>query len=207
MKPSDEELRREIAALRDDPQPSAEADRRFADMLEKHATPRPTRHLRAAALLSIAASLLLVVFGLGWYFGQDESQQELAATRTLMLELMQNESSSTRIRAATVSLDLEVADPEVIANLGRMLRQDENTNVRLAALDALSRFADEPAARREMLDAMGEAPPPVVRLQLLEILVGLEEKRVLPYLEDLIQNDTLPQRLRDAAQLGAFKLI
>ncbi len=206
------DLRRQLAAL-PDPQPSAEADARFAKMLaghdqEKPAPPARTRHLRPAALLSIAASVLLLVFGLGWSFGSDtEMENELAATRTLMLELMHDRSSSTRMRAATVSLDVAIADPEVIAHLGKMLRTDENTNVRLAALDALRRFAAASEAKQEMLDAMGGNPPPAVRVELLETLVNLNEKRVLPYLEELRQNDTLPQQLRDAAELGTFKLI
>ncbi|MBB4079649.1 hypothetical protein GGR28_002274 [Lewinella aquimaris] len=205
-------LRKEIANL-PDPQPSAAADRRFAEMLAAHTKPErssgQTRRLRPAALLSIAATLLLLVFGLGWYFGSTESdaERQLAATRTLMLELMQDRRSSQRMHAATVSLDIDVADPEVIANLGLLLRTDENTNVRLAALDALRRFADAPAARREMLDAMGSDPPAAVRVQLLETLVGLNEKRVLPYLEEIISNDSIPRRLRDAAELGTFKLI
>ena len=208
-----EQLHRQLATL-PDPQPSQEADSRFAKMLAGYCqeTPAPpaakTRHLRPAALLSIAASVLLLVFGMGWYLGSDnESEDELAATRTLMLELMQNESSSTRMRAATVSLDVPIADPTVIANLGRMLQNDENTNVRLAALDALGRFAAAPAARQELLDAMGGDPPPAVRVQLLETLVKLQEKRVVPYLQDMITNDSLPKRLRDAAELGTFKLI
>lgn len=221
--PDDKDLEREVAALDElrrqlaglpDPQPSREADDRFAKMLavecrEISAPPvQKTLHLRPAALLSIAASVLLLVFGMGWYLGSDKKlEDELAATRTLMLELMQDKSSSTRMRAATVSLDVAVADPEVIANLGRMLQTDENTNVRLAALDALRRFATDPAARQELLDAMGGDPPPAVRVQLLETLVNLQEKRVVPYLQDMITNDSLPKRLRDAAELGTFKLI
>ncbi len=216
--PDLDDLRRALAAL-PDPTPSAETDRRFAALLATHPAgvlplaPR-IRQLpdsyRSAALLSIAASLLLLVFAMGWYFGSEngnESDRQLAATRTLMLELMHDERSSARMRAATVSLDVAVADPEVIANLGLLLRTDENTNVRLAALDALRRFATSPAARQEMLDAMGGDPPPAVRVQLLETLVGLNEKRVLPYLRDIITNDSIPRQLRDAAELGTFKLI
>lgn len=213
---NDEELRREVAALDQlrqqlaalpDPHPSRGSDDRFAKMLAGH--DRKILHLRPAALMSIAASLLLLVFAMGWYFGNSdhELEGELAATRSLMLELMDNQSSNARMRAATVSLDIAVADPEVIANLGKMLRTDENTNVRLAALDALGRFAATSQARQEMLDAMGGDPPPAVRVQLLETLVNLNEKRVLPYLEELKRNDSLPQRLRDAAELGTFKLI
>ncbi len=229
----DPELASELALLREmrdaiaevpDPVPSAETDRRFAELLTTHTRapklngtvrPLPARSregslLRPAALLSIAASMLLLVFGLGWYFGRGttgELEQQLASTRTLMLELMNAEHSTTRMRAATVSLELSVADPVVIHHLGRMLRTDEKTSVRLAALDALARFSATRAARDEMLDAMAGDPPPAVRVQLLETLVALNEKRVLPYLEEIINNDSIPRPLRDAAQLGTFKLI
>ena len=206
-----DELRREIADL-PDPTPSAAADRRFAEFLRERSEPPPlmTYHLRPRPLyLSIAASLLLV-FALGWYLGgvpDRELERQLAATRTLMLELMQDQRSTTRMQAATVSLDVPVADPIVIDHLGRMLRTDENTNVRLAALDALQRFAESPLVREELLMAMSADPPPAVQVQLMETLIALNERRVLPYLEELIKNDTLPRQLRDAAELGSFKLI
>ncbi|WP_116127721.1 HEAT repeat domain-containing protein [Lewinella sp. IMCC34183] len=205
-------LLREDLCQPEDVAPSPAADRRFAELLATQPEPsavRRTLHPRAAALIGVAASLLLV-FGLGWYSGRSDTTQlesQLAATRTLMLELMQDENSTTRMQAATISLEVAVADPAVIANLGRMLRTDDNTNVRLAALDALQRFADDPAARQEMLDAMAGSPPPGVQAQLMETLVHLGERRVLPYLEDLIQNDSIPRPLRDAAELGTFKLI
>lgn len=209
------QLMREELCRPEDLAPSPAADRRFAELLAAEPDPvavrRPLHPLRhwAVPLIGVAASLLLV-FGLGWYSGRSgatEVERELAATRTLMLELMQDASSTTRMRAATVSLEVGVADPVVIANLGRMLRNDENTNVRLAALDALQRFAAEPAAREEMLAAMDGNPPPAVQVQLMETLVRLRERRVLPYLEELIRNDSIPRPLRDAAELGTFKLI
>ncbi len=215
---TDPELREELELLSllrtdlcqpEDPVPSREADRRFAALLEVPAVRRP-RHLRPAVLMGMAATALLLVFGLGWYFGRSDTtdrERQLAATRTLMLELIQDPNSTTRMQAATVSLDVPVADPEVIAHLGQMLRTDENTNVRLAALDALQRFTDAPAARQEMLSAMAGDPPAAVQAQLLETLVRLNERRVLPYLKELIQNDSIPRPLRDAAELGTFKLI
>ncbi|PPK87798.1 HEAT repeat protein [Neolewinella xylanilytica] len=227
---SDPDTARELASLRQlreatasvtDPEPSPAADQRFAKMLAGYGestesptepAPRPAsvRHLRPVALLGMAASLMLLVFGLGWYFGRSDTselERQLAATRTLMLELMEAEQPTTRMRAATVSLEVEVADPVIIRNLGHLLRTDEKANVRLAALDALVRFESAPAARDEMLAAMAGDPPPAVRVQLLETLVALNEKRVLPYLEEIINNDRIPRPLRDAAELGTFKLI
>jgi hypothetical protein len=214
--PEDDELRRQVAAL-PDPVPSGATDARIRAMIAEAASgtsgrpPGKRRHLRAAApLLAVAAGFLVLVFAVGWVLGNRQSDREydeLLATRTLMLELMRARDSHQRIRAATASLSLEEADPVIISQLGRMLRQDVSTNVRLAALDALLRFADQAAARDEMLAALGEAPPPAVQIQLMETLIRLNEKRVLPYLEDIIESDSLPRQLRDRAELGTFKLI
>jgi HEAT repeat protein len=169
-----------------------------------------TPHLRTAALLSMAAGFLLLIFAAGWILGNratDRQEKDLIATRTLMLELMRADGSHDRMRAATTSLELDEADPTTIHRLGRMLRRDESTNVRLAALDALQRFGDTPAARDEMLAALGENPPPAVQIQLMETLVQLGERRVLPYLRNIMKTDSLPRQLRDRAELGTFKLI
>ena len=206
-------MRADLAAT-PDPRPSPATDARFAALLKDACQePRPApkvRQLRPAALLGIAAGILLLVFAGGWLLGRrdaGELERQLAATRTLMLELMADERSTTRMRAATVSLEVAVPDPLIIENLELLLRTDASTNVRLAALDALRRFGDAPAARAALLAAMAEDPPPAVRVQLLETLVQLREKRVLPYLEELITNDSIPRALRDAAELGTFKLI
>jgi HEAT repeat protein len=124
-----------------------------------------------------------------------------------MLDLMKDDRTSSRIQATTVTLSLLVADPTVINNLAYLLQNDENPNVRLAALDALRRFADDPQVREEFLLALEGNPPEVLRFELIEILVHLEEKRVLPILEKMIDADSLPQPVRDAAQMASFKLI
>ncbi|MBC6996317.1 HEAT repeat domain-containing protein [Neolewinella lacunae] len=226
---NDAMLRAELAELQallnevagqPDPAPSARADARFAAALEAalaNAAPagaKPLARVRSLPRFSYrtvaAAVVILGVFASGWYLGNraDRSlEQELAATRALMLELMHNASPSTRIQAATVTLELTIADPVSIGQLGYLLRNDESANVRLAALDALRRFTGSELARAELLAAMGEGPPDVVRFELIETLVRCQEARVLPYLEDIIQTDSLPQPVRDAAQLASFKLI
>lgn len=163
-------------------------------------------------MAGIAAAIALVFTAGRFYEGgaNMEAEQQLAAHRTLvteMMELMKSDRTSNRIRATTVTFELPEADPVTTANLGYLLRNDENANVRLAALEALSRFPNDTDVRDELLAAMNESPPPVVRFELMETLVGMNEKRVIPYLEDLIDTDSLPQPVRDAAQMATFKLI
>ncbi|MEL6357853.1 MAG: HEAT repeat domain-containing protein [Bacteroidota bacterium] len=197
-------------------QPSTAMDQRFASLLatakSELVEPIPQAKVRRIRpwRIAAAAAVLLLVFAAGWYFGsgaEDRQSQVLAANRALMLELMKDERTSARVRATSLTLDLEEGDPEIIANLAYLLCNDENTNVRLAALAAIKRFSQYPIAREELLNALNQNPPEVVRLQLIETLVHLEEKRVLPLLEDLIENDSVPQHLRDAARMGTFKLI
>lgn len=212
------ELMAEITAA-EEPTLSAAADARFETMLatavkeQGEATetivrslPPRKRYARAFA----AAAAILLIFAAGWYVGGAEDRataRQLAATRTLMLDLMKDSRPSARIQATTVSFDLPTADPQTIADLGHMLRTDESANVRLAALDALRRFPNEPAVREILLSAMNESPPDVVRFELIETLVRFNEKRILPYLQDMIDADSLPRPVRDAAQMASFKLI
>lgn len=193
------------------PQPSAAADERFNQFLADITQERPAKVRRLPVWQSAAAAaVLLLTFTLGWYFGtandRDVSRQ-LAASRSLMMELMNDQRMSARLEATAVALEIPIIDAQVINNLGYLLREDENTNVRLAALEALSSFVDEPLAREEMLTAMEVELPEIVRLQLIDLLVRVEEDRVIPFLEELIENDTVPRFLRDAAQMGTFKLI
>jgi hypothetical protein len=227
---TDEALREELAELRalqadilaiPEARPSAAADTRFAEMLAqeqaKVATIKelparaPTKaRIRRLPQWAAAVAILLLAFAGGWLLrgaGQSDTERQLAATRELMLDLMKDDRTSSRIQATTVTLSLLVADPTVINNLAYLLQNDENPNVRLAALDALRRFADDPQVREEFLLALEGNPPEVLRFELIEILVHLEEKRVLPILEKMIDADSLPQPVRDAAQMASFKLI
>ena len=223
----------ETIALAPEPAPSTTADDRFERMLDvavrdngaslitedrAGASPMaPAATVRRLPfyqhpmmkLAGVAAAILLI-FVAGRISVPDVSgdlNEELASTRALMLDLMENELTSERIRATTVTFELDTADPETTQRLGYMLRNDENTNVRLAALEALRRFPNDPVVREELLTAMSETPPDVVRFELIETLVRANEKRILPYLEDIIDTETLPQPVRDAAEMASFKLI
>lgn len=226
------ELLMEEIVMQAEPAPSVEADKRFAAMLasaaggvanESDETPvagviSPSKQKRSSGavlrslvwkIAGVAAAIALVFLAgrFSVHDGVSDIDRELAANRTLMLELMKDERTSARIRASTVTLALPRPDPVTTANLGYLLRNDENANVRLAALDALRRFPHDRGVRGELLAAMKESPPDVVRFELIETLVRMGEKRILPYLEEIIDTDSLPQPMRDAAEMASFKLI
>ncbi len=196
-----------------EPEPSSRADDRFESLLADAIGQPPRRQVKVRSLIwkvvGIAAAIALV-FAAGRFYqagSNADFDRQLAANRTLMLELMQAERSSDRIEATVVATRMAAPDSETTEDLGYLLRSDDNTNVRLAALTALRRFAEDAGVRNELLRALAADPPLVVRIELVELLVSVREQRALPYLEELMRSDSLPRPVRDLARLGAIKLI
>lgn len=205
-----------LAEVNSQPEPKVTPamDDRFEAMLAEAVltTPQdeaPIRKLpvRRGFRRMAAAAAILLIFTVGYNLGVNKQETELSAARTLMLELIDADRPSDRIRATNAAFELEVAEPAVIRDLEHLLRNDPSNNVRLAALDALRRFRTDPAVANVLLSAVEDNPPEVVRFELIETLVRMNDTRLLPYLQDLIEADSLPQPVRDAAQMASFKLI
>ena len=157
---------------------------------------------------SVAAAALLLFLG-GWYLGQNRAsalENELADIRTQVESLIQDQRTSSRMRAVSMTQELPTVDQEMIAQLGRLLREDDSSNVQLAALEALAGYPNDLNARQQLINALAEDIPAVVQIQLIETLVTLEEVRILPQLEDWSEDESTPTHLRDAAQLARLKL-
>lgn len=165
---------------------------------------------------SIAAAIILAI---GVFAGQKINQfqmqneemaairEELNQTKLAMQQLMQQTSTSRRIKAVNLTYDLPKADKEIIENLEYLLNRDESANVRLAALDALSQFAIQtPEARQILINALRHQDKPVVQIALIQVLVKLEANGAVPLLDELIENGQITDKVRDEAELGRFKL-
>jgi len=164
-----------------------------------------------------AAAVILVLSGIGagfWISNQQRQQDELAAirkemdaTKALMQSMLGNETSaSQRIRGATVALDLNKADDEVVNALVHTLNDDPNSNVRLAALEALSKFQDEPTVRRGLITSLSTQKDPVVQIALIQLLVRMKEKTVLKDLQHIVDDERNMKAVKDEAYNGILKL-
>src|SRR5437588_13057491 len=72
-------------------------------------------------------------------------QSDLANTRRLVvLYMLQQQSASARLEGVTWSTREQQLDPQVLSALLHTLRYDQSVDVRLAALDALSRHSAQP---------------------------------------------------------------
>ena len=63
------------------------------------------------------------------------------------------------------------ADPKVLDALLHTLRYDNSVDVRLAALDVLSRYSNRPEVHQGLVEALQGQQSPLVQLSLIDVLV------------------------------------
>ena len=130
-------------------------------------------------------------------------RQELAATRQMVaLSMLQQQSASQRLEGVSWSTRLPEPDPKVMGALMHTLRFDNSVDVRLAALDALSRYADRPEIRRELVDALQTTQSPLVQVALIDLLVDLHDKSAVPQFKKFQQDPEARSYGKEAGGLG-----
>jgi hypothetical protein len=165
----------------------------------------------------VAAAVALVVIGggLGYWISKYQAQQEdiakikneLQATKNIMMALIQNdESASQRIQGVNVAMTIEKADDQVVKALIKAMNQDPNTNVRLAALDALSKFYFEPVVKKELIESLSTQDDPVVQIALIQLMVKMNEKKIMNDLKRIIDDADAIKPVKDEAYTGIMKL-
>lgn len=160
----------------------------------------PVKKNRFRDLMKIAAviSLLLCSYILGKY-QTDNSKNSLSDTSEFetdqeeMLSLLENTSASKRIKGVNYFEDIRNPDPEIIEALTERMLNDENENVRLAAVEALSQFTTSEEVKDSFIKALKSEKAPVIQIAIIQTLVKIQEKKaVAPMKELLEENSTEP---------------
>jgi HEAT repeat protein len=122
------------------------------------------------------------------------------------LSLMQQQSASDRLKGVTWSSRLEEPGREVVSALLDTLLHDPNVNVRLAAIDALARFADEQRVRQGAIDALQTTSSPMVQVALIDFVVGVREQNSVETLKRMAADPGLNETVRARASQGLDRL-
>lgn len=165
--------------------------------------------------VAAAVALLAVSFFAGrWVVQQDARNKELAQlkveleqTKELVLSSLQNKTSaSTRLYGVNAAYESENADAEIIRVLIKTMNEDENVNVRLAAVQALSQFSDQPGVVNALVQALEMQKEALVQIALINLMVELKERRALEKLERIIRDKSTLEAVKDEAHMAVFKL-
>lgn len=134
-------------------------------------------------------------------------EAELASTKQLVvLSMLQQQSASARLEGVNWSTREQQIDPQVLSALLHTLRYDPSVDVRLAALDALSRHSTQPQVRSSVVNALQEQQSPLVQVALIDQLVEWHDREAKPRLEKLRQSQDLNPAVREHADWAISKL-
>ena len=191
-------------------------ERARASRLRERAATAITRWWPRQPALQAALSAALLLIGV--FVGrQTEPQapppeinavrQELHDMREMVtLSLMQQQSASERLKGVSWSNQLERPGSEIVAALLDTLMHDANVNVRLATVDALQRFAGQPAVRRGAVEALAGSSSPLVQIALIDFMVDTKDKDAVDALRRLSEDSTVDEGVRDRAAWGVEQL-
>jgi len=196
------------------PEPSGTLDAKFGLLLKEEkkklllSEPVPERKRLAYPVsyyvLRIAAGIAL--FLTGWFASSvtgTRNRDQLTSLgdevnmlrETLVLAMIQQNSPVERIKAVQMAGQFE-ADDRIIENLIMMLANDENDNVRLMALEALVKYADQPQVREGLISTISKQSSPMVQLRFAELMVIMQEKRSVPEFQKVLQDVNLNYAVR-----------
>jgi anti-sigma factor RsiW len=160
------------------------------------------------SMFRIAAAIAFVVLGGAIAFiiaRQNQQSRELKQTLMAMLENQQ--SASQRVLGATVAYnDIVRADDEIVNALVHAMNEDPNTNVRMAALEALGKFHNQPHVRKALVASLNTQKDPVVQIALIRLMVEMKETDITKELERISTDEETLQAVKDEAQAGILRL-
>ncbi len=154
--------------------------------------------------LAYATMLLVAGFG-GGYLLQKPSEdavvkgltQEISNLKEMvMLSLLEKESTTDRLRAVSLTSDMNQVSQKVTQALFQTLNEDDNVNVRLAALEALKTFIKDNRVREELVRSISKQDSPMVQLELAGLMVTMHEKKSIKELQKVLENERTPKEVK-----------
>jgi hypothetical protein len=153
-----------------------------------------------APRLAFATVILIAGFTGGYFFnGRKDSdvaglRDEVAALKeTMMLSLLEKESASDRLKAVSLTTEMDQVSKKVTEALFQTLNSDPNLNVRLAALEAIAPYSKDGKVREELVRSIGKQDSPIIQVALAELMGKLLEKKSVVEFDKILKDKNTPQ--------------
>ncbi|HEY3401867.1 MAG TPA: HEAT repeat domain-containing protein [Ohtaekwangia sp.] len=128
------------------------------------------------------------------------SQQVSDLQEMMMLSLLEKESATERLKAVSLTNEMDQASQKVTAALIETLNNDENVNVRLAALDALKPYVSDDKVREELIRSIAKQKSPLVQVAMAELMVALQAKSSVEEWKRILEDKQTPPDVRKKIQ-------
>jgi D-ribose pyranose/furanose isomerase RbsD len=205
------------------PAPSLMLDERFHHMM---ATEKKKAGFRwknffswpeLAPRLAFASVTLIIGLFAGYFFKPvpkaDDQQIEMLSQQVtdlkemMMLSLLEKESATERLKAVSLTQEMDQASQKVTSALLTTLNNDGNVNVRLAALEALKPYVADDKVRQELIRSIGKQDSPLVQVALAELMAQLQVKSSVKELRKILKDERTPKEVKQKIQESIQVLI
>ncbi|WP_350284906.1 HEAT repeat domain-containing protein [uncultured Croceitalea sp.] len=195
------------------PEPSENMDKAFFQMLgsaiekEKERLNWATQVQEILALIfrpQLAYGILILALGVsvGYFMKQDNTIQQIEpkvvsndeteeVREKLVLTLLEQPSANKRLEGVNEANKISKVDETVINALLKTLNSDANVNVRLAAIESLTNYVDNPVVRQGLIQSIPNQESPIIQVTLANLMVALQEKKSVEPFKQLLREKQL----------------
>lgn len=114
----------------------------------------------------------------------------------MMLSMLEKQSATDRLKAVSLTEQMDAVSEKVTAALLQTLNNDENVNVRLAALDALRPYSGDGKIREALIHSIARQKSPLVQVALAELMAQLQEKGAVEELKKILEDKETPDDIK-----------
>ena len=133
------------------------------------------------------------------------SQEISDLKEMMMLSLLEKESATDRLKAVSLTQGMDQVSKQVTGALLQTLNNDDNVNVRLAALDALRPYSKDGQIREALVRSIALQKSPLVQVALAELMAELQEKGAINEFEKILKDGETPadikKKIRESIQV------
>jgi hypothetical protein len=159
----------------------------------------------------LIACIFLIIGSISNQHNKKELNQmslQIENMRELMLfSLVDNPSASKRLQAVSYSGELENLNDKVIGVLFTALNEDPNINVRIATLESLLKYSDNPKVRAGLVNSITQQESPLVQSAMVDAMVKLQEKSSVKQFRQLLNRKDLNNSVKTKIETSILQLI
>jgi hypothetical protein len=145
---------------------------------------------------------------------QDDNRAQIAKLNkevqeikeALMFNLLNDESASERLKAVNYVEEMGTPDKKIVAALFNTINTDKNVNVRLAALNAITKFSGTQAVRDSLVASLSKQTEPIMQIVLINILTESRERKARAPIEKILEDKNVLPPVKEIAQKGLKQL-
>ncbi len=161
--------------------------------------------------LAFGIAVLVVGFFAGSNFNGSKyselNQQITDMQEMMMISMLEEESVTERLKGVQMSSELPMTNEKVTDALFTTLNNDRSTNVRLAALSALSPYTDNPTVREGLIQSIAKQESPLMQVALAELMVEIQESKSIEEFKQLLEKEETPEEVKTTLKESIDKIM